>query len=66
MDLEYTFWQSKDGWYIGYLNIWPKHLTQGKTVAELEEMLIDLYEFYKEEQQESAIEKKSGRLRIVA
>jgi predicted RNase H-like HicB family nuclease len=64
MELGYTYWESKDGWLIGCLNIWPDHLTQGKTVAELEEMLLDLYEFYKEEQEEKATEKKTGTIRI--
>jgi predicted RNase H-like HicB family nuclease len=54
MELEYTYWESKDGWFVGYLNIWPDHLTQGKNIPELEEMLRDLYEFYKEEQAEVA------------
>jgi hypothetical protein len=30
------------------LNIWPDHLTQGRDLPELENMLADLYEFYKE------------------
>jgi len=42
MNLEYTYWKAKDGWFVGYLNIWPEHLTQGKDVPELEEMLADL------------------------
>jgi predicted RNase H-like HicB family nuclease len=65
MELEYTYWLSKDGWHVGYLNIWPEHLTQGRNIAELEEMLADLYEFYKEEQ-ERKIEKKVGRLKVTA
>ena len=65
MDLEYTYWKAKDGWFVGYLNIWPEHLTQGKDVPELEEMLLDLYEFYKEEQSE-IVEKKTGRIKITA
>jgi len=67
MELEYTYWKSKDGWFIGYLNIWPDHLTQGKDIPELEEMLLDLYEFYKEEQTVSeTIEKKTGLLKTYA
>jgi predicted RNase H-like HicB family nuclease len=66
MELEYTYWQSKDGWLVGYLNIWPDHLTQGKDIAELEEMLLDLYEFYKEEQEENTAEKKTGMLKVMA
>ena len=69
MELDYTYWQSKDGWMVGYLNIWSEHLTQGRDLKELEEMLADLYEFYKEEQEknrEITIEKKSGKLKISA
>ena len=65
MELEYTYWKSKDGWLVGYLNIWPEHLTQGRDIEELEEMLADLYEFYKEEQKID-IEKKAGKLRVTA
>ena len=64
-ELEYTYWQSKDGWLVGYLNIWPDHLTQGRDLAELEDMLADLYEFYKEGQAVS-VEKKTGRLKVIA
>jgi len=68
MELEYTYWKSKDGWYVGYLNIWQEHLTQGKDIPELEEMLLDLYEFYKEEQVEKnvEVEKKVGLLKVPA
>ncbi|GHV74786.1 hypothetical protein AGMMS49940_20880 [Spirochaetia bacterium] len=65
IELQYTYWQGKDGWLVGYLNIWPDHLTQGKTIEELEEMLADLYEFYKEEQAENQ-EKKVGTLKVLA
>ena len=67
MELEYTYWKSKDGWFVGYLNVWPAHLTQGKDINELEEMLLDLYEFYKEEQAElGTVEKKTGLLKAYA
>jgi len=67
MELEYTYWKSKDGWFVGYLNVWPAHLTQGKDINELEEMLLDLYEFYKEEQAElETVEKKTGLLKAYA
>ena len=66
MELEYTYWKSKDGWLIGYLNVWPEHLTQGKDIPELEEMLLDLYEFFKEEQEERAVEKKTGKIKVIA
>ncbi|GMO58659.1 MAG: hypothetical protein Ta2A_04300 [Treponemataceae bacterium] len=49
MQLQYTYWQENDGWYLGYLNDYPEHWTQGKTICELEEMLADLYELQQEE-----------------
>jgi len=68
MELDYTYWKSNDGWYVGYLNIWPDHLTQGKDLPELEEMLIDIYEFYKEEQAalNTRVEIKIGQLKVSA
>jgi predicted RNase H-like HicB family nuclease len=66
MELEYTYWKSKDGWFVGYLNIWSDHLTQGKDLPELEEMLRDLYEFYKEEQEKNVVERQTGRLKVLA
>ena len=65
IELDYTYWHSKDGWLIGCLDIWPDHLTQGHDLAELEEMLADLYEFYKEENQMN-VKKQSGRLKLTA
>ena len=42
-NLEYTYW--KDGeFFLGYLNDYPDHMTEGKTLKELEEMLKSLYE----------------------
>jgi predicted RNase H-like HicB family nuclease len=58
-EIDYTYWQEPDGFYVGYLNIWPEHWTQGNTLAELEEMLLDLYEIYGEEEQ-----KKTGHLKV--
>ena len=29
MKIEYTFWQENDGKYLGYLNEYPDHWTQG-------------------------------------
>jgi len=41
--LAYTYWEA-DGWFIGFLNDYPDQETQGKTLSELEEMLLSLYE----------------------
>jgi len=62
MELQYTFWQEKDGWFLGYLNDYPDHWTQGKTIEELEEMLTDLYELEQEEQPKLIPERRIGKL----
>ena len=64
MDIAYTYWEADDGWYVGYLNDYPDHLTQGKDLLELEEMLVDIYEIRKEEEKRLAAKRKSGVLRL--
>jgi len=64
MELAYTYWEADDGWIVGYLNDYPDHLTQGHDLAELEEMLADLYEIRQEEEKRLAQKRKSGILRI--
>jgi predicted RNase H-like HicB family nuclease len=64
MELEYTYWQEKDGWYLGYLNDWPDHWTQGKSIQELEIMLADLYELQQSEAPRQIPEKKIGKLLV--
>ncbi|MCL2184953.1 MAG: type II toxin-antitoxin system HicB family antitoxin [Treponema sp.] len=44
MNLSYTFWEAKEGGYIGYLNQYPDYWTQGDNVEELEKMLASLYD----------------------
>ncbi|MDR0322501.1 MAG: type II toxin-antitoxin system HicB family antitoxin [Treponema sp.] len=43
MNLTYTYWEAKEGGYIGYLNQYPDYWTQGDSVKELEKMLSSLY-----------------------
>jgi len=43
MNLSYTFWEAKEGGYIGYLNQYPDYWTQGDNIEELEKMLSSLY-----------------------
>jgi predicted RNase H-like HicB family nuclease len=64
MELSYTYWQEQDGWYLGYLNDYPEHWTQGKSVTELEEMLRDLYEIEQEEHAKPIPKRKTGILAI--
>ena len=40
--LAYTYWQDGDAW-LGYLDEFPDYLTQGESLADLKEHLIDLY-----------------------
>ena len=50
MDVAYTYWEADDGWFVGYLNEYPEHLTQGHDLAELEEMLADVYQIRQDEE----------------
>ena len=43
MSLEYTYWLDEDMW-IGYLEEYPDYMTQGVTIDELKENLVDIYE----------------------
>jgi predicted RNase H-like HicB family nuclease len=63
-ELDYTYWQEPGGMYLGYLHIWPEHWTQGRDMAELEEMLRDLYEIYLEDQKEGRTGPKTGKLKV--
>ena len=47
MAIPYTYWPAEEGGYIGYLNEYPDHYTQGETIAELEYMLGDLLDIIK-------------------
>jgi hypothetical protein len=43
MQLSYTYWEAKEGGYIGFLNQYPDYWTQGDSIDELEKMLVSLY-----------------------
>ena len=44
MNVSYTYWEAKEGGYIGYLNQYPDYWTQGDNIEELETMLTSLYD----------------------
>jgi len=44
MKLSYTYWNAKEGGYIGFLNQYPNNWTQGESIEELESMLSSLYD----------------------
>ena len=40
--LAYTYWQDGDAW-LGYLDEFPDYLTQGASLDDLKDHLLDLY-----------------------
>jgi hypothetical protein len=65
MEHEYTYWQ--DGAvFVGYLNDYPDDSTQGLSLPELEEALIEVYEIKQEEKKHLAEIRKTGKIRIPA
>jgi predicted RNase H-like HicB family nuclease len=44
MKLQYTYWQENDSNFLGYLNEYPDHWTQGNDLEDLKEHLKDLYQ----------------------
>ena len=64
MDVAFTYWEADDGWLIGYINSYPDHLTQGHELAELEEMLADVFQIRQEEEKRLAQKRKNGVLRL--
>lgn len=47
--VSYTFWKEEDGKYLGYLNQFPDHWTQGDDMNDLKEHLLDLYKTFTRE-----------------
>ncbi len=46
----FTCWREGDGRYLGYLNDYPDHWTQGEDLDDLKEQLRDLYRTFTAEQ----------------
>jgi predicted RNase H-like HicB family nuclease len=46
MTATFTYWKETDGRYLGYLNDYPDHWTQGETLEDLKEHLHDLIEVF--------------------
>ena len=65
MELEYTYWQDEE-YFVGFLNDYPEDSTQGLSLAELEEALIEVYEIRQEEKLRLARIRKTGKIRISA
>ena len=65
MELEYTYWQDGE-FFIGFLNDYPDDSTQGLTLGELEEALVEVYEIRQEEKKHLASIRKTGKIKIPA
>jgi predicted RNase H-like HicB family nuclease len=44
--LKFTFWKESDGKFLGFLNDFPDHWTQGEDMSDLKEHLKDLYDLF--------------------
>lgn len=42
MTTKFTYWQEDDGTFLGYLNDYPDHWTQGESLQDLKDHLRDL------------------------
>jgi len=65
MELEYTYWKDGD-FFVGFLDNYPDDSTQGVSLKELEEALIEIYEVKQEEKEHLAAIRKSGKIKIPA
>jgi hypothetical protein len=43
---QFTYWQEGDGRFLGYLNEYPDHWTQGESLQDLKDHLRDLHETF--------------------
>jgi predicted RNase H-like HicB family nuclease len=43
MKIEFTYWTEEDGNFLGYLNEYPDHWSQGVDLEDLKEHLLDLH-----------------------
>jgi len=65
MNLSYTFWEAKEGGYIGFINQFPDYWTQGDSIEELESMLSSLYEdIIQFDDIQSAVPERIGQLAV--
>ena len=46
MTAKYTYWKEADGRFLGYLNEFPDHWTQGESLEDLKEHLRDLHDLF--------------------
>ena len=46
MTTKFTYWREDDGRFLGYLNDYPDHWTQGESFQDLKDHLRDLYDTF--------------------
>jgi predicted RNase H-like HicB family nuclease len=46
MTIKFTYWREEDGRFLGYLNDYPDHWTQGDSFQDLKDHLRDLYDTF--------------------
>ena len=46
MKTKITYWMEKDNRYLGYLNDYPDHWTQGEDLDDLKDHLRDLFQTF--------------------
>lgn len=46
MSAKVTYWLESDGRYLGYLNDFPEHWTQGESLEDLKAQLRDLWKLF--------------------
>lgn len=49
-NISFTYWKESDGKYLGYLNDYPDHWTQGDDLDDLQDHLMDLSELFVSEE----------------
>lgn len=50
MTTRFTYWKETDGRYLGFLNDYPDHWTQGEDFEDLKAQLRDLFEMFSGEE----------------
>lgn len=58
-----TYWKEPDGRYLGYLNAYPDHWTQGDDLDDLKDHLRDLHQTFCVEEIQASERKKNWKLR---
>ena len=64
MQLSFTYWEAREGGYIGYLNQYPDYWTQGESIAELEKMLVSLYNDMQFDEMQAPVPEHTGLVAI--